>query len=108
MGMPRQVASYDPEYALANVLASLGAFLLGVAMIPFLLNLVSSWVRGQPAGPNPWQAIGLEWLLPSPPPLENFEEEVPTVLNGPYGYGLNRPLVADEERFIARASGKEA
>ena len=102
MGMPRRVASYDPEFALANVLASLGAFLLGVAMIPFLLNLVSSWVRGAPAPANPWQAIGLEWLLPSPPPAENFEHDVPTVISGPYGYGLGHPLVADQARYESR------
>jgi len=86
------------------VLASLGAFLLGVAMIPFLLNLVSSWARGEKAPANPWNAIGLEWLLPSPPPLENFENDVPTVISGPYGYGLNVPLVADEERYVQRAN----
>jgi len=102
MGMPRRVASYDPEFALANVLASLGAFLLGVAMIPFLLNLVSSWARGARAPANPWQAIGLEWLLPSPPPAENFEHDVPTVINAPYGYGLGHPLVADQARYEAR------
>ncbi|QEY31302.1 cytochrome c oxidase subunit I [Synechococcus sp. RSCCF101] len=104
MGMPRRVASYDPEFAFANVLASLGAFLLGVATIPFLLNMVSSWSRGRRAPANPWQAIGLEWLLPSPPPAENFEENVPTVISGPYGYGLGRPLVEHEESFIARAA----
>ena len=104
MGMPRRVASYDPEFAFANVLASLGAFLLGVATIPFLLNLVSSWVRGEKAPPNPWNAIGLEWLLPSPPPAENFEHDVPTVISGPYGYGLGRPLVEHEERYVARAA----
>ena len=103
MGMPRRVASYDPEFASANVLASLGAFLLGVATIPFLLNIVSSWVRGPKAPPNPWNAIGLEWLLPSPPPAENFEADVPTVISGPYGYGLGRPLVEDQERFERRA-----
>jgi cytochrome c oxidase subunit 1 len=103
MGMPRRVASYDPEFALANVLASLGAFLLGVAMIPFLLNMVSSWARGARAPANPWNAIGLEWLLPSPPPAENFEHDVPTVIAGPYGYGLGEPLVMDQERFVARS-----
>jgi cytochrome c oxidase subunit 1 len=103
MGMPRRVASYDPEFASANVLASLGAFLLGVATIPFLLNIVSSWVRGPKAPPNPWNAIGLEWLLPSPPPAENFEADVPTVISGPYGYGLGRPLVEDQERFERQA-----
>jgi cytochrome c oxidase subunit 1 len=103
MGMPRRVASYDPEFALANVLASLGAFLVGVATIPFILNMVSSWARGPKAPPNPWQAIGLEWLLPSPPPAENFEHDVPTVISGPYGYGLDRPLVENEAHYITRA-----
>ncbi|MFM7229466.1 MAG: cbb3-type cytochrome c oxidase subunit I [Cyanobacteriota bacterium] len=103
MGMPRRVASYDPEFALVNVICSFGAFLLGVSMIPFLLNLVSSWVRGPKAGPNPWNAIGLEWLLPSPPPLENFGEDVPTVLSRGYGYGLKQPLVADEDRYVQRS-----
>jgi cytochrome c oxidase subunit 1 len=35
--------------------------------------------------------------------VENFEDDVPTVINGPYGYGLNRPLVEHEERYIARS-----
>ena len=36
---------------------------------------------------NPWNAIGLEWLLPSPPPEDNFGDHVPTVISRPYGYG---------------------
>ncbi len=99
MGMPRRVSSYDPEFAFWNVLASLGAFILGVSIIPFLLNLVSSLVRGAKAPANPWNAIGLEWLLPSPPPAENFEEHIPTVLRGPYGYGSGEPLVEHQERY---------
>ncbi|MFM7394701.1 MAG: cbb3-type cytochrome c oxidase subunit I [Cyanobium sp.] len=103
MGMPRRVASYDPEFAGANVLASLGAFLLGVATLPFLINIVSSWARGARAPANPWQAIGLEWLLPSPPPAENFGEHVPVVISGPYGYGLGRDLVEDQESVVQRS-----
>ena len=103
LGMPRRVASYDPEFAIWNVIASVGAFLLGVAAIPFILNMVSSWARGPKAPPNPWGAIGLEWLLPSPPPAENFEDDVPTVLNNPYGYGLDQPQVADEAFYVRRA-----
>jgi len=99
MGMPRRVSSYDPEFAFWNVLASLGALLLGVSIIPFLLNLVSSLVRGKQAPANPWNAIGLEWLLPSPPPAENFAENVPTVISGPYGYGSGLPLVEHQERY---------
>jgi cytochrome c oxidase subunit I len=90
-GMPRRVASYDPEFAFWNVLASLGAFLLGMSTLPFILNMVSSWIQGKPAPANPWRAIGLEWLVSSPPPVENFEE-IPIVTAPPYGYGSNEPL----------------
>lgn len=91
MGMPRRVASYDPEFAFWNVLASLGAFLLGISTIPFLLNIISSWISGKKAPDNPWRAIGLEWLVSSPPPVENFEE-LPVVISEPYGYGKKEPL----------------
>ncbi|MDJ0576075.1 MAG: cytochrome c oxidase subunit I [Xenococcaceae cyanobacterium MO_234.B1] len=91
MGMPRRVASYDPEFAFWNVLASIGAFLLGMSTVPFLINMVSSWIAGKKAGDNPWRAIGLEWLLSSPPDVENFEE-LPIVIAEPYGYGKSEPL----------------
>ena len=91
MGMPRRVASYDPELAFWNVLASLGAFLLGMSTVPFLLNIISSWIAGKEAPANPWKAIGLEWLVSSPPDVENFEE-IPVVISEPYGYGKKELL----------------
>ena len=51
--MPRRVASYDPEFAIWNVIASVGAFMLGVASIPFILNMVSSWARGPQSSAQP-------------------------------------------------------
>ena len=101
LGMPRRVASYDPEFAIWNVIASVGAFLLGVAAIPFILNMVSSYPRPK-APPNPG-ARSVWSGLPSPPPAENFEDDVPTVLNNPYGYGLDQPQVADEAFYVRRA-----
>jgi cytochrome c oxidase subunit I len=92
-GMLRRVASYDPEYTFWNVIASLGGFLLGMSTLPFILNMISSWINGDKAPDNPWRAIGLEWLVSSPPPVENFEE-IPVVISPPYGYGTNEPLVA--------------
>ncbi|MDJ0713819.1 MAG: cytochrome c oxidase subunit I [Prochloraceae cyanobacterium] len=91
MGMPRRVASYDPEFAFWNVVASIGAFLLGMSTIPFLLNIIASWINGKEAPDNPWRAIGLEWLVSSPPDVENFEE-IPIVVSEPYGYGKQEPL----------------
>ncbi|WP_395649391.1 cytochrome c oxidase subunit I [Planktothrix agardhii] len=95
-GMPRRVASYDPEFAFWNVIASLGGFLLGMSTLPFLLNMIGSWVQGEKASKNPWRAIGLEWLLSSPPTAENFEE-LPIVISEPYGYGKSEPLVANPD-----------
>jgi cytochrome c oxidase subunit I len=97
-GMPRRVASYDPEFAFWNVIASLGGFLLGMSTLPFLINMVGSWVQGKSAPANPWRAIGLEWLVASPPPHENFEE-LPIVVAEPYGYGMDEPLVSNAEKL---------
>ncbi|MEB3283477.1 MAG: cbb3-type cytochrome c oxidase subunit I [Lyngbya sp.] len=94
-GMLRRVASYDPEFTFWNVVASLGAFLLGMSTLPFIFNMVSSWSHGKPAPANPWRAIGLEWLVPSPPPVENFES-IPVVISEPYGYGKTEPLTAND------------
>ncbi|ELS00807.1 cytochrome c oxidase, subunit I [Xenococcus sp. PCC 7305] len=91
MGMPRRVASYDPEFAFWNVIASLGGFILGISTIPFLLNMFASWLAGEKAPDNPWRAIGLEWLVSSPPDVENFEE-LPIIVSEPYGYGKSEPL----------------
>ncbi|MGI0495195.1 cytochrome c oxidase subunit I [Alkalinema pantanalense CENA528] len=97
-GMPRRVASYDPEFAFWNVVASLGAFLLGISTLPFILNMIGSWVQGEAAPKNPWRAIGLEWLVSSPPTVENFEE-LPIVIAEPYGYGKSESLVANPDRL---------
>ncbi|MEB3188757.1 MAG: cytochrome c oxidase subunit I [Snowella sp.] len=97
-GMPRRVASYDAEFAFWNVIASLGGFLLGVSTIPFILNMVSSWVQGEKAPQNPWRAIGLEWLVSSPPSHENFEE-LPIVIAEPYGYGKDEPLISNPDKL---------
>ena len=36
---------------------------------------------------NPWRALTLEWQVSSPPPIFNFDA-VPTVVGGPYEYGV--------------------
>ncbi|MBE9069451.1 cytochrome c oxidase subunit I [Leptolyngbya cf. ectocarpi LEGE 11479] len=95
-GMPRRVASYDPEFAFWNVIASLGAFLLGLSTLPFILNMVGSWIQGEKAPDNPWRAIGIEWLVSSPPSHENFEV-LPVVVAEPYGYGKSEPLVSNAD-----------
>ena len=85
-GMLRRVASYAPEYNCWNIIASLGCFLVRNVYLPFIFNMLISWMQGEKAPANPWRAIGLEWTVSSPPPVENFEE-IPIVTCEPYGYG---------------------
>jgi cytochrome c oxidase subunit 1 len=85
-GMVRRISSYDGRYQGWNIVASLGAFVLGVSVLPFIANVVVSWLQGIKATNNTWHATGLEWVTSSPPPVENFEE-IPIVKRPPYDYG---------------------
>ncbi|RAK56919.1 cytochrome c oxidase subunit I [Phenylobacterium deserti] len=73
-GMPRRVYTYPSEMGWAdmNLLSTAGSLVLATGVGVYLLNLAISWRRGRPAGPNPWQAGGLEWATSSPPPPHNF------------------------------------
>ena len=88
LGMPRRVSDYQHSLHGLNVWVSISGFMLGLSMLVFLVNLVYSLVIARiPAEPNPWQSRGLEWQLPTPVPAKNFEH-IPTILTGPYEYGV--------------------
>ncbi len=86
-GMPRRVADYPEQFATWNLVISLASFVLGLSTLIFVYNMVASWRGGPRAGSNPWQALTLEWQVSSPPPIFNFDA-VPTVVGGPYEYGV--------------------
>lgn len=75
--MVRWVVSYPPEYQGWNLVASLGAFLLGIATLLVIANVIGSVLGGVRATANPCETTGLEWTTsfpPPPPPRENFAE----------------------------------
>jgi cytochrome c oxidase subunit 1 len=86
-GMPRRVADYAHQFAGWNLFISISSFFLGASMLIFVYNLVASWRGGPRAVANPWRSLTLEWQVSSPPPIFNFDR-VPTVVGGPYEYGV--------------------
>jgi cytochrome c oxidase subunit I+III len=73
-GMPRRIYTYLPDLGWGdlNLLATIGAFGLGLGFLLFLVNLFWSGVLGAKAGPDPWGADTLEWAASSPPANYNF------------------------------------
>jgi cytochrome c oxidase subunit I+III len=74
-GMPRRVYTYPTEmgWATMNAIASLGALMIAISVLLFVINVWRSLRVGAPAGANPWGAGTLEWSTSSPPPACNFE-----------------------------------
>jgi cytochrome c oxidase subunit 1 len=79
-GMPRRIPDYALQFANFNMIASLGAFLLGASQLLFLYTVLKCVRGGVPAGDRPWEgADTLEWTLSSPPPYHSFV--TPPVVN---------------------------
>jgi len=94
LGMPRRYHAYAPEFQVYNVLSSAGASILGVGYLLPLIYFLWSVKYGKRAPDNPWNATGLEWQTPSPPPKHNFEN-IPRVDKMPYDYSPEA-----EERMV--------
>jgi cytochrome c oxidase subunit I+III len=82
VGMPRRVYTYPigMGWDTANLVVTLGAYLIAASVLLFAINVVRSLRSGRVAGDNPWNAPSLEWATASPPPPYNFAA-VPRVDN---------------------------
>ena len=74
LGMPRRIYTYAPHlgWDTVNLITTIGSFVFAAGVVLFLLNVLISLRRGQPASSNPWDAPTLEWSVPSPVPPYNF------------------------------------
>ncbi len=79
-GMPRRIYTFNEGmgWDLWNAVSSAGVILLTLGLLVFMHNMIRSWMKGEPAGADPWDGRTLEWSIPSPPPEYNFVE-IPTV-----------------------------
>lgn len=77
LGMPRRVWTYLPgqDFDTMNLISTIGAFLMGVGTIIFIINVIVSAANKQPVAGDPWEdGRSLEWSIPSPPPEYNFKQ----------------------------------
>ena len=98
-GMPRRIQTYQEGmgWDTWNMVSTIGAFLIALSTLVFIHNVFRSLRKGERAGNDPWDGRTLEWSIPSPPPVYNFET-VPTVhsrdahWDEKYGNGNHGPL----------------
>ena len=75
LGMPRRVYTYQAGlgWDTLNLIETIGASMLAIGILLFVINFLMSLRTGDEAGPNPWGGSSLEWVTSSPPPPYNFE-----------------------------------
>ncbi|MBZ0153237.1 MAG: cbb3-type cytochrome c oxidase subunit I [Planctomycetes bacterium] len=84
-GMPRRYATYVPDFQFFHQASTVGAVILGVGIALMVYCFVVSLFQGKKAMVNQWGGVTLDWLTPTPPPLENFHE-APVVTTEVYDY----------------------
>jgi cytochrome c oxidase subunit I len=77
LGMPRRVWTYLPNQGLdtMNLISTIGAILMGIGTIAFLVNVVVTAAKPRNAKADAWEdGRSLEWTISSPPPEYNFKQ----------------------------------
>lgn len=79
-GMPRRIYTYSDDLGLNmwNMVATIGVFIIGLAVLVFIYNVWHTAKYAPPAPADPWDARTIEWTIASPPPPYNYAE-IPTV-----------------------------
>ena len=92
-GMQRRIADYLPEegFTFLNQVSTVGAFLLGISMLPFLWNVWISRKAPLVGVDDPWGwGRSLEWATSCPPPRHNFAT-LPRVRSESPAFELHHP-----------------
>ncbi|MDH6575785.1 cytochrome c oxidase subunit I [Kitasatospora sp. MAP5-34] len=101
-GMPRRIADYLPSdgFTTLNIIASIGAFVLGASTLVFLYNV---WwtARNAPlvTEDDPWgYGRSLEWATSCPPPRHNFLA-LPRIRSESPAIDLHHPEIEAQDTF---------
>jgi cytochrome c oxidase subunit 1 len=84
MGMPRRYFDYLPQFQFGHQVSTIGGYILAIGLFIMIYTLFKGR-KGPIAPANPWGGNTLEWQIPSPPSIENFEE-IPVITEEPYNY----------------------
>jgi cytochrome c oxidase subunit 1 len=77
MGMQRRIYTYlnGLGFNEMNLISTIGAFLMGLGTIFFIINVIVTSVSGKKAAGDAWEdGRTLEWTIPSPAPEYNFAQ----------------------------------
>ncbi len=100
-GMPRRYADYlaSDGFTALNTVSTIGSFVLGASVLPFVWNVFRSYRYGEPATmDDPWGfGNSLEWATTSPPPRHNFTE-LPRIRSERPAFDLHYPHMVEEVR----------
>ncbi|MGV9844379.1 aa3-type cytochrome oxidase subunit I [Streptomyces fungicidicus] len=111
-GMPRRYADYlaSDGFTALNTVSSIGSFLLGLSMLPFLYNIWKTAKYGRPVGvDDPWgYGRSLEWATACPPPRHNFVT-LPRIRSESPTFDLRHPGLSrlDQEENAGRRDAVE-
>ncbi|MGW4247615.1 aa3-type cytochrome oxidase subunit I [Nocardia sp. NPDC004722] len=104
MGMPRRYADYLPGdgFTTLNTVSTIGSFILGASMLPFVWNVFKSYRYGEVVTvDDPWgYGNSLEWATSCPPPRHNFYE-LPRIRSERPAFELHYPHMVDRMRAEA-------
>lgn len=89
-GMPRRYYDHLEQFHTGHVIATVGSWIMIAGLVIMFVNLAMAFRRERNAEDNPWGGTTLEWSIPSPPALENFDV-IPDVVGGPYDHNTKKP-----------------
>ncbi|WP_432277623.1 aa3-type cytochrome oxidase subunit I [Kitasatospora brasiliensis] len=102
-GMPRRYADYlaSDGFTTLNTVSTIGSFLLGLSILPFLYNVWKTAKYGEKVTEDdPWGwGRSLEWATSCPPPRHNFVK-LPKIRSESPAFDLHHPEIAAQDYLV--------